>query len=423
MKLNLKQLFDNPRISYIALNITLSGLSFVRSFISIKYLDFFDLGLVGIVQMLMMIMSMLQLGIVSGGYKLFSVYSHNENINNTVSTYIVGMMAVSLPVMLTVLMVEGTSIWIVLFGVMVGALSLYNNWLNCMMLARGDYKQLNRYNLASALGSFLTLPAIYFWKLYGVLLGTAITPVIFFLMALSSMEYLRPKKFRVRWAMFCLLLYYGFVPYLTSTFYLINVQIERWAIVRILSVEELGRLSLCLIISAAFMIVPTSISNLYFPSAMKAYASGDNKTFKSIMKRYAILILGYGALFVTVTALTVHLLVPVFYPKHIPQIPLVYWMLPSLFFTGASTILTIIFNVTFKYRAIITVNVVSVLSMIGGIVFILHSGFRKLQYFVALESIVATVTFLTALTMFLIIRRYIYRLPGIPKTSSISSKI
>ncbi len=144
-----------------------------------------------------------------------------------------------------------------------------------MMLAGGDIKSLNAINLVSVLASFLTLPTIIFLKLYGALLGTATASTAFCLIALIKVLYLRPFRFTMNRDMIRRLLYYGFVPYLTTTFSNINVQIERWAIVRGLGIEELGRLSLCVIISAAFMIVPSSISNLYFPSAVRSFAESN----------------------------------------------------------------------------------------------------------------------------------------------------
>src|ERR1044072_230214 len=100
MKLSFKELFSNPKISYVALNISLSGLSFIRTFISMKYLDFFDLGLIGIVQILMMIMSMLQLGMVTGGYKAYSILPENLEINNNIASYVLVMLGISLPVLI-----------------------------------------------------------------------------------------------------------------------------------------------------------------------------------------------------------------------------------------------------------------------------------------------------------------------------------
>lgn len=408
MKISFKELYSNPRIVYVILNISLSGLSFVRSFISIKYLDFFDLGLVGILQILMMIMSMLQLGMVTGGYKAYSILPENRDINNTVTSYIILMLGISLPAIVAIVHSSSTPFYITLPGILIGALVLYNNWLTCMMLAKGDIKFLNTINLISALASFITLPAIIFWKLPGVLLGTAVAPVLFCLTAMIKVPYLRPFRFTLGKGMIRKLLYYGFVPYLTSTFFLINIQIERWAIVKVMGVEELGRLSLCVIISAAFMIVPTSISNLYFPTAMRSFAENDYRLFRAILKRYILIIVGYSTAFVVATALLVHLLVPIFFPKHIPQIHLVYWMLPSLFFTGVNSVMTVIFNAAFKYRAIITVNVIGLFCMLSGIIGIIHLGEAQLHYFVAVESVVAFVSFVCALGLYLKIRKRIY---------------
>ncbi len=408
MKFNFKELYSNPKISYVSLNIALSGLSFIRTFISMKYLDFFDLGLIGIVQILIMIMSMLQLGMVTGGYKAYSILQENFDINNTITSYVMVMLGISLPLLIITTHSGSTPMYIAVFGILVGALTLYNNWLTCMMLAKGDIRSLNTINLISASASFITLPAIVFWKLHGVLLGTAVAPILFCITAMIKVPYLRPFKFTLKKDMIRKLLYYGFIPYLTSTFLYINIQIERWAIVKVMGVEQLGRLSLCVIISAAFMIVPNSVSNLYFPSAMRSFADGDFNQFRLIIRRYTLIIAGYGIAFVTATALLVRLLVPFFFPKHVPQIHLVYWMLPSLFFMGFNTIPIIIFNAAFKYRAIITVNIVGLLCMVGGITAILQFHNIQLYYFIAVESSVAIISFLTALGVYLKIRHWLY---------------
>ncbi|KAA2245351.1 hypothetical protein F0L74_05150 [Chitinophaga agrisoli] len=373
-----------------------------------KYLDFYDLGLIGIVQILIMIMSMLQLGMVTGGYKAYSILQENFDINNTITSYVMVMLGISLPILILTTHSGSTPAYIAVFGILIGALSLYNNWLTCMMLAKGDIKPLNTINLISASASFITLPAIVFWKLHGVLLGTATAPILFCITAMIKVPYLRPFRFTLSRAMIRKLLYYGFVPYLTSTFLYINIQIERWAIVKVMGVEELGRLSLCVIISAAFMIVPNSVSNLYFPTAMRTFAEGDFQQFRLVIRRYTLVIAAYGVAFVTATALLVRILVPFFFPKHVPQIHLVYWMLPSLFFMGFNTIPIIIFNAAFKYRAIITVNIIGLLCMAGGIFGILQFHNIQLYYFIVVESSVATISFLTALGVYLKIRRRLY---------------
>lgn len=409
MKINVKELYSNPRIVYVLLNISLSGLSFVRSFISIKYLDFYELGLLGIVQILIMVMAMLQLGMVTGGYKAYSITPDSREINNTITSYIIVMLGISLPVITMAVHSGDAAVHITILGILIGAIGLYNNWLTCMMLARGDIKSLNAINLVSALASFLTLPTIIFLKLYGALLGTATASTAFCLIALIKVPYLRPFRFTMNRDMIRRLLYYGFVPYLTTTFFNINVQIERWAIVRGLGIEELGRLSLCVIISAAFMIVPSSISNLYFPSAVRSFAESNYTLFRKVMKNYILIVFSYSTAFVVATVLLVHLLVPFFFPKHIPQIHLVYWMLPSLFFTGVNTVLTIIFNAAFKYRAIITVNVIGLLCMLGGVIGILQLQHVQLHYFVAVESAVAFISFMAALAVYLKIRKQLYK--------------
>ncbi len=65
----------------------------MRSFISIKYLDFYELGLLGIVQILIMVMAMLQLGMVTGGYKAYSI-TRTAEINNTITSYIIVMLGI-----------------------------------------------------------------------------------------------------------------------------------------------------------------------------------------------------------------------------------------------------------------------------------------------------------------------------------------
>ncbi len=84
-------------------------------------------------------------------------------------------------------------------------------------------------------------------------------------------------------------------------------------------------------------------------------------------------------------------------------------MLPSLFFTGVNTVLIIIFNAAFKYRAIITVNVIGLLCMLGGVIGILQLQHVQLHYFVAVESAVAFISFMAALAVYLKIRKQLYK--------------
>lgn len=405
--MSIRNILRNPKFSYIGLNISLSGLAFIRSFISLKYLNYYELGLVGIVQILAMVISMLQIGMVTGGYKMYSISTEDNSINNTVSGYILTILLITTPLSILIHF-KDASYYILLFGIIVGALSLYNNWLTCMMLARGDLKSLNRINLISTLATFFTLPTIFFWTIKGVLLGTAIGPVIFFIYAMVRIGYLRPTRINLDWQMMRKILYYGFIPYLTTTFFYINVQIERWSIVQVLGLEALGKLSLCVILTAAFMIVPSSISNLYFPGSMKTFTEKNFSAFQHILKRYAVIILLYSLSFVIGTSLMAHIIVPLIFPKHVAQIPLIYWILPSLLFTGVNTILTMLFNAAFKYRAIITINMVGLLSMASCVFIILNFTTAKLIYFVIAESITALISFVTGLLIYLKLKNKIY---------------
>jgi O-antigen/teichoic acid export membrane protein len=382
----------NPKVAFIIINLLISGLSFLRVFICMRYLNYYDLGLTGLIQILVMVITMLQLGVITGGYKIYSISTAGNEENNTVFSYITVLGAIAIPVSIVWGQISrNLDTGILILGIAIGVMGLFVSWFTCMMLARNEIRELNRINLLSAGITFLLLPTIIFWKVEGAFLNTAAYPLIFCILALRKKE-LRPTSFLITSKQIRKLLHYGFIPYLTSAFFYLNTQIERWSIVDILGVEALGKLTLCVVTTAGFMIIPSSLSSLHFPDAMKFYAEKNFPAFKKVMRAYTLSLIGYCVLFALATFILSDKLILLFFPKHVEQITLIYWLIPALILNAISNITTIIFTAAFKYRAIVLANVTATLTMVLGITLIIQLKSADLQSFVMIESAVGLCT-------------------------------
>ena len=87
---DLLSLFKNEnkdKLSFILINILSSLLKFVRSFVFMKFLNFHDLGLITIISTIMALFGMFQLGLLNGGYRIYSLKkpkAEEDVVNNLV---------------------------------------------------------------------------------------------------------------------------------------------------------------------------------------------------------------------------------------------------------------------------------------------------------------------------------------------------
>jgi O-antigen/teichoic acid export membrane protein len=329
-----------------------------------RFLDMHELGLITILQTVILLVSMLQFGLINGGYRIFSlgVEVENRKINNLFFSFI-GLLAIFL-----------FSIWIVFlflkkelsdlllfFSLVAGIMWLMVNWLTNMMIGRQLLGQLNRINVISGVGSAILLPLAYIFKLYGAILVLLAQPLIFIVYSFGKYSDLRPTGFLFNIKLTKKILHYGFIPFLAGVFLLINTQIERWSILNILGTEELGRFYLVFLFSTFFILIPNSFLNLFFPQCIKYYESKDYFLFKKQLKKYTILLTGYMIIAVLCTIFLLRPFISLFLPSHNDNISFVFYYLPGLLALCFCAPFTLVFNASVELNPILLAEGTSVL--------------------------------------------------------------
>jgi len=351
------------KILYILVNLSISGVGFAKSFMYLKYLNFYELGLITIIQTIMLFISMLQLGLLNGGYRIFSLGKKEDNrqTNNTIFTYIVLMLVVLIVGSLLVNVLYPIDIYIVLLGIITGAVALCANWLTNVLIALARLKELNRLNTITNLLTLVTLPLIVYWGFYGAISTLIIQQLAFICLVLLLYKDTRPDKIEFNLSFIKWILTFGFIPFLTGILYYVNIQIERWSIKFWLGTDTLGMFYLAIVYTTLFNMVPSSLNNLFFPSTMQAFTNKDFTAVKKGLRNYNLLLWAYSIGTVIITALFIEYFVLLLFPKHIIGIKYVYAILPGLIAIALSGPIGLLFNASVILRPMLWAYMVGTL--------------------------------------------------------------
>lgn len=335
----------NESFIYIIINIFVAFLGFARSFAFIKFFGFGELGLITMVNTASMLITFFQLGTINGGYRIIALgeIESSTKTNNVVYSYlgIVSLLAfcvglffwwsgiiISLPLLFT--------------SVFLGITLLYNNWLTNRLIAGKKLKKLNFSNLISAICGGAGLILIPYLGLNGAYISLLIQPIIFVILNINKVT--APTKFDLDINYIKYILGFGFIPYVSGIFYLSYMQIERWSINYILGKEALGSMYIFLLVLNLWTLIPSSILNIYFPKAIKAYSNGEISEFKKVLFNDLKAVLGYLMFSIIMICLFLEIAVDALFPEHLQFVSLVYLALPGLIMKALADPLALFFN-------------------------------------------------------------------------------
>lgn len=377
--------------AYILVNIFVSFLGFIRSFIFLRWLDSVELGIISLVQTVMQFIGLFQLGLINGGYRIFALgkLDNQTKVNNTIFTYIYILSYVFI-LLWTVLLLLGKHIIIsnrLLFvALFTGIFSLINNWLNNTLIAKRKLKNLNIINLIAGFSSLLLLalvPIIGFW---GAIISISIQPLLFVVLVLSQNKELRPNGILVDFKLVKYILSFGFIPFLAGIFTMLNLQIERWSIAGYLGTESLGCFYLVFLYNSLYLLVPNSTLNIFYPQAVKAYDDGDIKLFKHLVKKQLIVLLIYNIIVISGTVLFIKPVISFLFPNQIENIIYVYYFIPGLIAMSFIEVTSLILNSTVRLKPILIGGILSVLLYIISIPLFVKLNYMTLTNMAILKS-------------------------------------
>lgn len=385
------------RSNFIFVNIFISGLGFVRSFIFMKMLNFNSLGVITLVQTIILFFSIMQLGLINGGYRAISVNTNNSmKINNVIFSYIL-ILTFGLLIIYIILISVGFSLnaqylWVIL-AIFAGLLTLSKNWINNYLIAKIKLNLLNKINFFASLIAMLPLATIKTTGLWGGIISIIIQPLLFVSFALIFFKEVRPNSISLDTKTIKWLLSFGFIPFLTGIFEQFNLQIERWGITFFLSLETLGKFFLPSIFASLFILIPASVNNLFFPKAMNFYVNREYIKLRKIIKTYFLFVVGYSFLVVALSILVLYPLVSNVFPQHLPFVHLIFYILPGLIAIQLSSPISLLFNASIKLKPMLFSYLIS---MIINFALVLSLGSMQslsIDFFAILRSILGIIVF------------------------------
>jgi len=382
----------NEKLRYILISGVISIFGFVKSFLFLRLFNFLDLGLINIAQNFIISISLLQIGIITGGYRLYCYKS--EEIRSLINSAVLYFFFILSSVLLIVLGVAvvffdtDISIYQLFFFVMIGVLSLYGNWVTCKILAIGKIKLLNRANLISAILSILIIFLFKYIGVWAALLAFLSQSLILILFCYARVPQIVPKIQNFNFKKIVgKVISIGFVPYLTTAMGYFNSQLGRWLITLKLGTFILGKTSIVNLFITVLNVFPTAISHLFYPTLIAKYEMGNMVEFKQSLQRYFLVLAIYLSGTILLTLMLSNFVVGILFPIHLESLNLVYAILPSLTLLCITSPIIVVLQAAKKFKAIFFGSLISVVVYLVLLVVYLYRFDTKLIGFFIIESI------------------------------------
>lgn len=391
----------NPSALYIFINILGSTVGFGRSYFFMRWLDTSDLGIISLVQTIIMFLGMFQIGLLNGGYRIFALgkKAQQQNVNNVLFTFFSLLAGITL-IFWLILVLSGGKIIIsnslMFVSIVIGLLTLIMNWLVNVLIGKQLIRNINQINLIAIIASCILLPMIITGGFVGAIVNLVVQPLLFIVIALLKFKDLRPTAWNFDIKLVRYILSFGFIPFLAGIFNVLNLQIERWSIANILGTKALGEFYLVFLYTTLFILIPTSLSNLFFPKAIFAYENNDITTFAKLIKKHFFLLGGYLFFIVLFTVFVLQFFIDLLLPKYSNDVIYVYYFLPGLVALVLCDPISIILNATVRLKLFLYAGGFGVILNIILIYIVNSQGIFSLVYM----SWIKTLINVTSLVMY-----------------------
>lgn len=392
-----------PTTLYIVVNITVSFVGFLRSFAFMRWLGLEELGLISLAQTVMQFIGLFQLGLINGGYRMFSLNKVNEQerVNNLLFS-VFGIFLTIFLLVWAVIAGSGNRVFmdndLLLVAILAGVLTLTNNWLNNTLIGKQKLGEINTINILSISVSVLSLFLVYLIGFWGAVISVTIHPLCFVLLALLRNSDFRPTGFLIEKALIKEILSYGFIPFLSGFFVMLNMQLERWSIAGFLGNEALGCFYLVFLFNTLFMLIPTSVQSIFFPRAVRSYDESNLTEFKSIIKKLSWVTVVYDVGILVVTMLLFKPVISLVFPLHIDNVVYVYLFIPGLIASSLDSITSLILNASLRLKVIFIGCISGFITNVIGISLLIYTKEMTLEAIACLKSSVLIIPFIISLT-------------------------
>lgn len=396
--MKIKDLINNSDSKYIIITIIISVVGFLKTFILLKILNFEELGLTALAQTFISTIGLMQFGVVTGGYRLFSYKKQStlENVNAAILIFFAFLTLILLisGVIISYFVDTEINVILVIVFILTGILSLYSNWVICKLLGTKNIFVVNKVQMVSAIISLLIIVSAIWFGFFAVVLALFLQPVLVIFLAYIQIPKIIPTVSFVCFKKYIKkIIFLGFIPYLTSSFGLFNSQLGRWLITFTLGTVILGKTFLPTLFVIIVSVFPGAIANLYFPKIIEKFEMNKFEDLNSIIKKQFLILGSYFSLVIIVTLSMVDVVIRYVFPNHSDGVAFVYAILPSVFFVHLSGPAINFFNAAKKFNYILIGGLITVLSY-GFLLFVYLYFFKpNLVFFFVIESISAFLFF------------------------------
>lgn len=398
---------NNPKYRYVVVTTLVSLLSFGRNLIFMKTLNLAELGQVAIMQTIIMLVGLAQLGLLNGAYIQYA--AGNADLNRRIVAFMAGAIAaIGGAIFVLYLLARSTLpadglVWheTLLLGLTAGFVTIASNSMNNALVADGLLGQSNAINIAAVLSSMLVAFLSRDLGLTLALASILLQPVVIAAGAVAVNPNLRPGFVTLDRATFVLLMKHGMAPFVGSIFVLGLYQIERWAIGFALGSEALGKFYIVIMYATFFAVVPAALLNVYLPQVRQAHAAGDAPRLRHAMTLHARDLIGYFLIAVVATVLFVPFVVDHFLPQFRDSIHLVYYSLPGfILFSLRDSAALLLYSIG-KVRVLLISGIVTVFVFV-----VCLFGFWVATYFSLTAVVIARLVAIVPGTLMLFFVQY-----------------
>jgi O-antigen/teichoic acid export membrane protein len=390
------EFFQSEKIIYVLINVFLAIASFIRSYIIMKYMGFYEVGLIAMLISTIEFISFMQFGLLNGAFRMIFVNtkSVNSKINATLYTYFLFLFLLSLLGYILYSQLIGNineKTLIIFLGISLGIISLVKNWVSNQLIAVQDLKFLNRINFYSTLLALSTLILIPFYSKYGAILGVAIQPIFFITYTLIYKKDFRPIKILYNKRIIKKMIFIGFIPFLAGILVKLVDQVERWGIIGIFGIDSLGKYNLAILYGSLFLLIPSSITQMIYPNAINFFKQQQIFEFKGLLKKYLIYLSLYISIMIMITIFLMPVCIKLLLPNYNSGIIYVWYIMPYLFAQVLVMPLDLIFMVLTKYKVMFFSYTVAVVVFLSLVLFIKSIQEVDLKYIPLSKSISGTI--------------------------------
>jgi len=394
--------------SYVVINVLSTGVVFGRSVLFLKYLPDRELGVLMLIQAIIGISGLFQIGLFNGGLRVFSIDSYNKyynKVNNTIVTFVIIVTILAIIGVFVFKFLININLSIILIAVLLGSLALLKNWFSNLLVAQKRYKNINVITFWASIVSAMLSLLIFKLGLLGALISIGALPFSFILLFLITNKDFRPNLLVIDIKIIKMVLVFGFIPYLSGMAGILYNQIDKFFIAGFLSLQDLGQFYLASVFMAVFTLVPNNINNLLVPDALNHYSKKELKPVYKIAKSYLLLLVAYSALVYLAVEFLGTPIVKLLFPEKLHQLHYLYILLPGLVAMTISGAFGFVLYVGLHYKAILWQNIFSLGSYIVLLIILVALNKFTLENVSYMKSLQGILMFFFLFTIYLMSRK------------------